>query len=163
MGREQQRRANFNAGKGVADAIGNAVGAVTGSGGGPLVAEARKHLGKKYVFGATGPNVFDCSGLVMYCLKQTGIDPNPPRFVTQTWAAYARRKGWIKVARKDIQAGDVVWKSGHMGIAVSNSRMIHAPHTGSVVKEGNIYTPAYMWVGWRRTTVPATNYGKGIR
>lgn len=115
----------------------------------PIIVEARKHLGKKYVFGAVGPNTFDCSGLVVYVLRQV-YDKNTTRFVTHTFAAWARSKGWKKVAREAIQTGDIVLKSGHMGIAVSNTRMIHAPHTGDVVKEADIYNPGYMWSGWRR-------------
>jgi cell wall-associated NlpC family hydrolase len=128
---------------GAANTVGSAAS------GGALVSEARKHLGKKYVFGAIGPNVFDCSGLVVYCLRKTST-PNAPRFVTHSFAAWARSKGWIKVGEADIRSGDVVLKSGHMGIAISNAEMIHAPHTGTVVKIGKIYSPRYMWSGWRQ-------------
>ena len=37
-----------------------------------VLAEAKKHIGQRYVFGATGPKVFDCSGLVMYSYKKFG-------------------------------------------------------------------------------------------
>ncbi len=115
----------------------------------PLIVEARKHLGKKYVFGAVGPNTFDCSGLVVYCLRQT-YDKNTPRLVTHTFAAWLRSRGWVKVDETRIQTGDIVLKSGHMGIAISNTEMIHAPRTGDVVKISKIYSPRYMWSGWRK-------------
>jgi cell wall-associated NlpC family hydrolase len=121
---------------------------VSAASGGSLVAEAQKHLGAKYVFGAVGPSTFDCSGLVVFCLRKT-LYPQCPRFVTQTFSLWARSQGFVKVARSSVQAGDIVLKSGHMGIAISNADMIHAPHTGTVVKVGAIYNPAYMWSGWR--------------
>lgn len=145
-GRAQTASADFSGG--VASAVGAAAFGLANASGGSLVSEAQKHLGAKYVFGAVGPSTFDCSGLVVYCLRKT-LYPQCPRFVTQTFAVWARSQGWTKVGRKDIAAGDVVLKSGHMGIAISNAQMIHAPHTGTVVKIGAIYTPAYMWSGWR--------------
>lgn len=138
-----------SAGDSPGSSVGSAAAAAASAIANPLIAEARKHLGKKYVFGAVGPDVFDCSGLVVYCLRKV-YDPNTTRFVTQTFAAWARMRGWQKVDEKDIKAGDVVLKSGHMGIAISNSQMIHAPHTGTVVKVGEIYSPRYMWSGWRK-------------
>lgn len=115
----------------------------------PLIAEARKHLGKRYVFGSVGPNTFDCSGLVVYCLRKV-YDPKTPRFVTHTFAVWARSRGWVKVDRANVRAGDIVLKSGHMGIAISNRQMIHAPNARSVVKVADIYKPDYMWSGWRK-------------
>jgi cell wall-associated NlpC family hydrolase len=148
----QKATAGFgNAGSaaaGAAAAIGNAAG-------GSLVASARAKLGAKYVFGAVGPKTYDCSGLLVACLREIGYNGGKvPRFVTQTFAVWARSQGWTKVGEKDIRTGDVVLKSGHMGIAISNAEMIHAPHTGSVVKVGKIYTPRYMWSGWRMPASP---------
>jgi cell wall-associated NlpC family hydrolase len=117
------------------------------SGGGTLVAEARRHLGAKYVFGATGPTVFDCSGLVVYSLRKTLI-PNCKRFYTGNVSSYLKSKGWQRVSPSQFQAGDIIIRSGHMGIAVSNSRMIHAPHAGTVVKEASIYNKGSWW-GYR--------------
>ena len=155
VGRAPKATAQFG-GRPIGTGLGEAVaGAANAAVGGTLVFEARKHLGKKYVFGAVGPNTFDCSGLIVYCLRKTTV-PNAPRFVTQTFAVWARSKGWTKIGEKDIRAGDVVLKSGHMGIAISNTEMIHAPHTGTVVKVGTIYTPRYMWSGWRQPA-PAAN------
>jgi cell wall-associated NlpC family hydrolase len=148
-GRPQARSAAFDAGKGVAGIVGN----VAAGTGGSLVTSARAKLGKPYVFGATGPNAYDCSGLVIACLRDIGYNGGKvPRFTTHTFAAWARSKGWIKVDERSITAGDIVLKSGHMGIAISNAEMIHSPHTGTVVKVGKIYTPRYMWSGWRMVT-----------
>jgi cell wall-associated NlpC family hydrolase len=115
--------------------IGIGVGqAISGVGGAVLVAEARKHLGAKYVFGAVGPDTFDCSGLVIYCLRQT-IYPNCPRFTTFNVSSVLAKRGWKKVTPAQFQAGDVVIRSGHMGIASGPDTYINAPHTGTVVKE----------------------------
>lgn len=128
--------------------VGEAAASVASSlSGGALVTEARKHLGAKYVFGATGPNTFDCSGLVVYCLRKTLI-PNCKRFYTGNVSSYLKSKGWQRVSPSQFQSGDIIIRSGHMGIAVSNSRMIHAPHTGTVVKEASIYNKGTWW-GYR--------------
>jgi len=131
------------AGPGVA--VGAAVAAAVN--GGALVAEARKHLGAKYVFAAVGPSTFDCSGLVVYCLRKTLI-PSCPRFTTYTASAFFAKQGWRKVPSSQFQSGDVIIKSGHMGIASSRTTYINAPHTGTVVKEVNIPTPSLFW-GYR--------------
>lgn len=141
------------AGSGVATvaATGAAVGTVAASigatlSGNALVAEARKHLGKKYVFGSVGPNTFDCSGLVVYCLRKTSY-PGCPRFTTFNVSSVLAKRGWRKVAPAQFQAGDVIIRTGHMGIASGKDTYINAPHTGSVVKEVRI--PGSGWWGYR--------------
>ena len=49
-----------------------------------VINEAKKHLGKPYVWGAAGPNSFDCSGYVSYVLKQTGLSLGADRITTDT-------------------------------------------------------------------------------
>ncbi len=145
-GRAQKQTAQFGTAVGnAASDLGNAASNLAG---GALVSEARKHLGKPYVWASVGPNSFDCSGLVIYCLRKT-LDPSAPRFTTHSFASYARKRGWTKVSEANIRSGDVVLKSGHMGIAISNAEMIHAPRTGKPVQIGKIYSPRYMWSGWR--------------
>jgi cell wall-associated NlpC family hydrolase len=124
-----------------------AAAATAASGGGPLLAEVRKHLGAKYVFGAVGPNTFDCSGLIIYSLRKTLI-PNCPRWTTFTASSFFKKQGWQRVTPEQFRAGDVIIRTGHMGIAVSNTRLIHAPHTGTVVKEANIADKSNWW-GYR--------------
>ena len=80
--------------------------------------------GKPYVFGATGPDSYDCSGLTWRAMKQLGIY-NGPRFTTHTFAIQLRKK----VQRvQTIQTGDIlVWTApGHMGIAESQSTFFSA-------------------------------------
>lgn len=114
---------------------------------GELVAEARKHLGARYVWATAGPNTFDCSGLVIYCLKKIGVG-GVPRFTTYTFGAWAKAQGAVKVAPASFQTGDIILRTGHMGIAISGTRMIHAPNAGSTVREGDIYSRSTWW-GWR--------------
>jgi len=95
------------------------------------VAEAKKHLGKKYVWGGSGPNVFDCSGLVQYSYKKVGV--SLPR---TTYDMINCGKG---VKRSNLQVGDLVFPhTGHVGLFVGDGKMIHAPHTGDVVKISSI-------------------------
>ena len=89
---------------------------------GDAVSRAKSALGKPYVWGAVGPDAFDCSGLVGFCL--TGKYKR-----TYTSSSFA---GLPEVS--DPRPGDVCYRPGHVGIYVGNDEMIHAPHTGSVVK-----------------------------
>lgn len=98
----------------------------TNANGGSIVSRAYSQLGKPYVWGAYGPNSFDCSGFVSYCLtgSYTRIG------TTLTFM------GWTRVSNP--QPGDVVTTATHCGIYIGNGQMIHAPHTGDVVKVGPV-------------------------
>lgn len=122
-----------------------------------LVTEARRHLGKPYRWGASGPAAFDCSGLVIYCLKAIG-ESGVPRFTTATFGAWAKARGAVRITPADFRAGDIILRTGHMGIAVSNTRMIHAPNVTTVVKESDIYSRSTWW-GWRLTDSAAGSRG----
>lgn len=109
--------------------------------GAKLVAEAKKHLGKKYVWGATGPNTFDCSGLTQYCHKKLGI--SIPR------TSLAQSNSGKSVSKSNLQMGDLIfWKTtsakvGHVGMYVGNGQFIHAPNSRSVVKIDNLSNSYY--------------------
>ena len=94
--------------------------------GGTIVSRAYSQLGKPYVWGACGPSSFDCSGFVSYCL--TGSYTRLGTTLTFM--------GWTRVSNP--QPGDVVTTATHCGIYIGNSQMIHAPHTGDVVKVGPV-------------------------
>ena len=98
----------------------------TNANGGSIVSRAYSQLGKPYVWGACGPNSFDCSGFVSYCL--TGSYSRLGTTLTFM--------GWTRVSNP--QPGDVVTTSTHCGIYIGNGQMIHAPHTGDVVKVGPV-------------------------
>lgn len=98
----------------------------TNANGGSIVSRAYSQLGKPYEWGACGPSSFDCSGFVSYCL--TGSYTRLGTTLTFM--------GWTRVSNP--QPGDVVTTATHCGIYIGNGQMIHAPHTGDVVKVGPV-------------------------
>ena len=98
----------------------------TNANGGSIVSRAYSQLGKPYVWSACGPDSFDCSGFVSYCL--TGSYSRLGTTLTFM--------GWTRVSNP--QPGDVVTTATHCGIYIGNGQMIHAPHTGDVVKVGPV-------------------------
>ena len=98
-----------------------------------IVEYAKRFLGRPYVYGATGPNSFDCSGLTQYVYKNAaGISIGR--------STYDQINSGKEVAYKDLQPGDLVFTSAsHVGIYVGNGQMIHAPRTGEVVKISPVY------------------------
>lgn len=107
---------------------------VTGSGSvQALLNEAYKHLGKQYVYGASGPNTFDCSGFTSYVYRvAAGIE------IGRT--TYDQLNSGRTVSQSELQPGDLVFPhTGHVGIYVGGGMMIHAPQTGDVVKVAPVY------------------------
>ncbi|MEU2062261.1 NlpC/P60 family protein [Streptomyces sp. NPDC013455] len=93
------------------------------------VTYAYDKLGSPYVWGATGPNAFDCSGLVQAAYRSAGI--SLPR------TTYAQINAGRRVSRSELQPGDLVFfYSGisHVGIYVGDGRMIHAPNPSAAVR-----------------------------
>jgi cell wall-associated NlpC family hydrolase len=95
---------------------------------------AKKQKGKPYVYGAAGPNAFDCSGFVGYVYKKAGV--RLPRTTGSIYRAVRNKVSW-----KNLRAGDLVFFYGsrsHMGLItkVSGKKvyMTHAPHTGDHVR-----------------------------
>ena len=92
-----------------------------------VVSAAYSQLGVPYVWGGTTPGVgLDCSGLTQYCYRQAGI--SIPR---NTESQYAKGK---KLSLSEAQPGDILYRTGHVGIYIGGDRYIHAPHRGEVVK-----------------------------
>lgn len=96
--------------------------------GNSVVNRAYSQLGKPYQWSAVGPNSFDCSGLVSYCL--TG---SYSRLGTT-----ATFMGWTRVSNP--QPGDICVNSHHCGIYIGGGQMIHAPQTGDVVKVSSVHS-----------------------
>ena len=90
---------------------------------------ALSKLGSPYEWGATGPNQFDCSGLMLWAYKQAGITlPRSSREQSTYGAA---------VPRDQLQPGDLVFfysPVSHVGMYIGDGKMVHAPDTGDVVK-----------------------------
>ncbi|WP_406142394.1 NlpC/P60 family protein [Streptomyces sp. NBC_01089] len=103
--------------------------AAPGSRAARAVAFAYSALGKPYVWGATGPSSFDCSGLTQAAYRSAGV--SLPR------TTYTQINSGQRVSRSELAPGDLVFfYSGisHVGIYVGNGRMIHAPHPGAPVR-----------------------------
>jgi cell wall-associated NlpC family hydrolase len=90
-------------------------------------------LGKPYLWGAVGPDSYDCSGLVQTAFRNAGV--RLPR-VSRQQATVGR-----KIPRSAVQAGDLIFfyePVHHVAIAIDGTRAIHAPSFGQDVKIGNI-------------------------
>lgn len=86
-------------------------------------------VGMPYVFGATGPSAFDCSGLVQYVFSLNG--KSVPR------VAEAQGMAAAPISPANMQPGDIVWTSFHIGIYVGGGKMVHAssPTTGVIMDD----------------------------
>jgi cell wall-associated NlpC family hydrolase len=111
--------------------------------GAQAVAIALQQLGKPYVWGAAGPNSFDCSGLVVYSYGNLGV--SLPHHAA-TMYGYG-----VPVSSSELQPGDLVYANGlgHMGMYIGNGQYIAAPQTGDVVRIFNMADRSD-WVGFKR-------------
>lgn len=105
-----------------------------------FVQTALAQLGKPYRYGAAGPDSFDCSGLVMFSLNAAGVRGVPHRADLQYFLSN------VHPPRSQLQPGDLVFfsRSGtpegisHNGIYIGDGLMVHAPHTGDVVRIASV-------------------------
>ncbi|MEU1213696.1 NlpC/P60 family protein [Streptomyces sp. NPDC005791] len=104
-----------------------------------VLAFAAAQIGKPYVWGATGPSSYDCSGLTQAAWREAGVDL--PR---TTWDQV---EVGTRVATADLKPGDLVFfydDISHVGIYKGDGMMIHAPKPGADVREESIYSmPIY--------------------
>jgi cell wall-associated NlpC family hydrolase len=95
--------------------------------------------GKPYVWGAAGPDSYDCSGLVMWAFLQEGI--SLPHYTGDQWNA------GMHVSRADLEPGDLVFffaDISHVGIYLGNGLMVDAPSTGQVVQVQPVFWSDYV-------------------
>jgi cell wall-associated NlpC family hydrolase len=103
---------------------------------------ARAQLGKPYVYGAAGPDTFDCSGLTMYAWRAGGV--GLPHSAEMQYNSIAH------IAVSQLQPGDLVFfytPIEHVGIYVGGGQMIDAPYTGAVVRYDSIYRTSLVGAG----------------
>jgi cell wall-associated NlpC family hydrolase len=118
------------------------------------IADATTHLGQPYVWGATGPDAFDCSGLTLTAYAAAGIAL--PRTAAQQWYTGPQ------VALGDLAPGDLLfWANDvtnpatihHVAMYIGNGQMIAAPHAGATVRVQPVYLDGY--IGAVRPSAPA--------
>ena len=94
---------------------------------GVAVRAALSRLGRPYVWGATGPDQFDCSGLTQWSYAHAGI-----RLDRTT---YQQIYDGVPVPRSQIRPGDLVFPTaGHVQLAIGNNLVVEAPHPGATVR-----------------------------
>lgn len=102
--------------------------------GGVAVAAALSKRGTPYVWGAKGPNDFDCSGLTAWAWRQAGVQLGPD--------TYSQVNQGIPVPPGEVRPGDLIFPTaefdgrgpGHVQLAISATEVVHAPQTGDVVR-----------------------------
>ncbi|MGW2286767.1 NlpC/P60 family protein [Streptomyces phaeochromogenes] len=135
----ERRRQEAAQGTGTSTGAGSGSGTSSGSAtstakAGKALAFARAQVGKPYVWGASGPGSYDCSGLTQAAWKAAGV--TLPR---TTWDQV---KTGTTVSVNSAQPGDLVFfydDISHVGIYIGDGMMIHAPKPGAYVREESIY------------------------
>jgi cell wall-associated NlpC family hydrolase len=95
--------------------------------------------GKPYVWGAAGPDSYDCSGLVMWAFAQEGI--SLPHYTGDQW------NSGMHVSRADLQPGDLVFffaDISHVGLYIGNGLMVDAPSTGQLVQVQPVFWDSFV-------------------
>jgi peptidoglycan DL-endopeptidase CwlO len=94
---------------------------------GIAVRAALSRLGSPYVWGATGPDRFDCSGLTQWSYARAGIHLDR--------TTYQQIYDGIPIPRSQVRPGDLVFPSaGHVQMAIGNNLVVEAPHSGAAVR-----------------------------
>jgi peptidoglycan DL-endopeptidase CwlO len=100
---------------------------------GAAFSAAQSRIGSPYVYGASGPSSFDCSGLTSWAYAQAGVS------IPRTSEAQANIGPHLSMSQ--LQVGDLVFFYGdlhHVGLYAGNGQVLHAPHTGAVVRYESI-------------------------
>lgn len=114
-----------------------------------ILEEAFKLIGMKYVWGAVGPDKFDCSGFVLYVIEKS-LNIKLPR-VSTDMAVYSK----TKLSLNEIKTGDLIFfdtlnknRVSHVGIYIGNNKFIHAPNASKNVMISEInsyYKKKFKW------------------
>ena len=104
---------------------------------------AKKQVGKRYVYGATGPSSFDCSGLTSYVYSHA-----IGKYITRTTYTQVKQGKTVAVSTYSLKKGDLLfWGSKsspyHVGIYVGNGQYVHAATPSQGVRKQ--YLSSYFW------------------
>ena len=110
---------------------------IAGDAGRAAAEAALTRRGDPYAWGAKGPNSFDCSGLTAWAWRQAGVQLGPD--------TYAQIRQGIPVPPDQVRPGDLIFPldsfgeggrrgPGHVQLAIGGRQVVHAPHTGDVVR-----------------------------
>ncbi|MCL2136528.1 MAG: NlpC/P60 family protein [Coriobacteriia bacterium] len=106
-----------------------------------IVDYALSRLGCPYVWAASGPDAFDCSGLTSWSYSKVGI------YIPRGGNAQYYNAP-MRLAVSDALPGDILWNTSHVGLCIGGGQFVHAPRPGDVVKISNI--AGYGWLGAAR-------------
>jgi len=104
------------------------------------VQTALAQLGKPYVYGAAGPDSFDCSGLTMYSWAAAGV--------SLSHASSVQSGQGVPVSISDLRPGDLVFyysPVSHVAMYIGNGQVVHAPHPGAYVEIVPLYSMPISW------------------
>ncbi len=139
VSRDQRVRAHYRGNAATSAATSSAVLVDVAERGQAVLAEAARHRGAPYRYGATGPRAFDCSGYTRYVYAKA-------RGVSLPHSARAQEDVARRVSKSSARVGDLVFiqdVAGHVGIYAGNGTMWDAPKAGSTVTRRRIWTSNY--------------------
>ena len=106
--------------------------------GGPAVAYAKAQVGKAYVYGAAGPDAFDCSGLTMAAWSEAGV--------SLPHSSSAQYSSGPQISESELQPGDLVFyysPISHVGMYIGNGQIVNALNPGSGVQISGLHDMPY--------------------
>jgi peptidoglycan DL-endopeptidase CwlO len=135
-------RSYFTGGGGATSAASGGIKVTVARSGGKVIAEARRHVGALYKYGAAGPSRFDCSGYTMYVYRKAAGKKLPHNADSQQ--RYGRA-----VSKSNKRIGDlIIFRSGsygyHAAIYAGGNYMYDSPHSGARVGKHKIYSSSYV-------------------
>lgn len=116
---------------------------VSGASADALIQVAKSKLGCPYIYGSKGPNSFDCSGFVYWCLKQIGV--NQSYLTSYQWRTVGKYKKVNSIS--DLKKGDIIVVYGHVGIAAGNNMVYDASSSSGKI----VYRELGDW--WKRNFI----------
>jgi cell wall-associated NlpC family hydrolase len=126
----------------IASAASNSIKVTVAPTGARVIAEAKRHVGALYLYGAAGPKRFDCSGFTMYVYKKAAGKKLPHK-------ANSQQRYGKAVSKSNRRVGDlIIFRSGsygyHAAIYAGGGYMYDSPHSGARVGKHKIYSSSYV-------------------